>query len=176
MKARIWKMFELPPGLKNLALIYSSAKSFLAFKSDFSVKSVWSNFHLIGSKKRIQNDKTVKIGEQHSTMISILASGPSCPGFDSQHSPKILRRQNCRCCLGKSSALLRVKWLKNVFCSASLRPSLCEICEIPCLSTRWVRSLKTVHKLSSNERNIMATEISQREKKSEPCFKPRAAG
>ena len=30
------------------------------------------------------------------------------------------------------------------------------ICKIPCWSTRWVRSLNAVHKLSNNERNIRA--------------------
>ena len=30
-------------------------------------------------------------GGQHSTMVRILASGPSCPGFDSQHCQKHFR-------------------------------------------------------------------------------------
>ena len=33
-------------------------------------------------------DKRQRTEVDHSTMVSILASGPSCPGFDSQHSQK----------------------------------------------------------------------------------------
>ena len=35
-------------------------------------------------------NREVKFWGQHSTMVRILASEPSCPGFDSQHYAKIL--------------------------------------------------------------------------------------
>ena len=38
-------------------------------------------------------DKRQRTEVDHSTMVSILASGPSCPGFESQHSPKKLREK-----------------------------------------------------------------------------------
>ena len=39
----------------------------------------------------IQEPPTMSYRGQHSTMVSKLASGPSCPGFYSQHSRNILR-------------------------------------------------------------------------------------
>ena len=47
-----------------------------------------------------------------SPMVSTLASGSSCPGFDSQHTQNIFRAKNCQCSWGQSTVLLRrtVAW------------------------------------------------------------------
>ena len=54
--------------------------------------------------------------EQHCTMVSILATGPSCPRFDSQHSQKFgeekivnVSEVNQRRCLEESR-----QWFENV--------------------------------------------------------------
>ena len=39
-------------------------------------------------------------------IISVHASGPSCPGFDSWRSRNFFLRKNCRCCRGSLTALL----------------------------------------------------------------------
>ena len=64
-----------------------------------------------------------------------------------------------------------------------LKPSLHCNCKIHCLALDGFDLSKTVHKLSSNKRNITAIQISRqekylflREKKSELCFKTGAAG
>ena len=36
-------------------------------------------------------------------MVGILASGTSCPGFDSQWHCNIFQRNNCQCCRGSST-------------------------------------------------------------------------
>ena len=55
------------------------------------------------------------------------------------------------------------------FCSSQLRPFAADcICEIPCISTRWVLSLNTDHELSNMQ--YWEEKIS-----AEPGFKPRAA-
>ena len=53
---------------------------------------------------------------QHSTIVGIIASGPSCPGFDSQHSQKKFKVKivnvsefNQQC-----SLVERGQWLENV--------------------------------------------------------------
>ena len=64
----------------------------LLFKSFFN----WDLYrHLVG---------------QHSTMVSILASRPSCPTFNSQCTPKNFRGKNYWCSWGLLTALLWAKW------------------------------------------------------------------
>ena len=55
-------------------------------------------------------------GVQHSTMVCVLSSRFSCPGFDSHHSQNLFREKivnvakvNQLCCLQES-----VQWIKNV--------------------------------------------------------------
>ena len=54
--------------------------------------------------------KIRRIEEQHCTMVSTLAYGPSCPRFDSQHSWIFFQREKCQCCWDKSKVLTRGKW------------------------------------------------------------------
>ena len=65
-------------------------------------------------------------GGQHSTMVSLLACGPSCPGFDFQHSPKKISetkivdvaKVNQWRCLEESA-----QWLENIDQTNLLRGS-----------------------------------------------------
>ena len=62
----------------------------------------------------MKNDS--KREEQLSTMVSILASGPSCPGFDSQHSLKNFRGKNVNVAEVNQHRCLeeRGQWLENI--------------------------------------------------------------
>ena len=46
--------------------------------------------------KAVEYDINIQVirGEQHSTMVSMLASGSSCTGFDPPHSPKKFQMQD----------------------------------------------------------------------------------
>ena len=51
-----------------------------------------------------------RVRGRHSTIVGILASGPSYPKFDYQHFQKNLRGENCQSCWGLPTVLLRGKW------------------------------------------------------------------
>ena len=77
----------------------------------------------------LNNQDTLRIGDQvtklrkivGSTMVSVLAFGSSCPGFDSQRSWKIFGGKICCCCCDYSTVLLRAK--QTVACKCWVNPS-----------------------------------------------------
>ena len=89
-----WKEAEFQEGILCVALllfvptqkpVWSSGWDFQLFEKE------WCSKYFLGRR-------------QHSTMVSIHVSRPSCHGFDSQHF------QNCHCWLSLSSGLLSGKW------------------------------------------------------------------
>ena len=93
--------------LMELVLNPSPSDSSLLPMTESNKVSFWklllagSNMlHLLGSQ---WSKSWCHLRRQHSTMVSLILSGTSCPGFDSQCSWNFFQRNNIQCCRGSST-------------------------------------------------------------------------